>query len=437
MNEAEAQNSKKPTPAQFNQVRDGRGRSYEGLWERNCRFYIQVNVPGKGPRRFPLFDDQRQPIKTKEEAVNAAVEFRTQRAEGNLPTTSKAPGFDTFQQHYIKWLTDTDAKSKLTITKEKGALKQWAAFLGNVRVTQITRKQINEYVLVRKAKGTNNRTVNLDIIALSNCLKFAKDENWFRREAILPTASFKALKWTAPKRTLLTTADIEKLCAEALRQQDGKPVYENGQTLADWIKFMAYSGARRQAALTATWAGVDTINRQLHLDTKYSKHVVVDFNPRLQAHLEDMAARRTDDTWIFPSTRVNDKGEESHLTNLHKTLVQVRVRAGLKKFTPHDCRHHFVSYAVMDGIDFMTIAKWVGHSDGGVLIGRVYGHLASEHTQKSASKLTFGVEAPKVEEKKERAPAPQPAPVLDVNSLSAEQLLALLQQKMAGNKAAA
>jgi hypothetical protein len=36
----------------------------------------------------------------------------------------------------------------------------------------------------------------------------------------------------------------------------------------------------------------------------------------------------------------------------------------------------------MGGIDCMTIAKWVGHLDGGVLIGKVYGHLSREHPRK-------------------------------------------------------
>ena len=43
----------------------------------------------------------------------------------------------------------------------------------------------------------------------------------------------------------------------------------------------------------------------------------------------------------------------------------------------------------MGGIDFMTIAKWVGHKDGGILIGKVYGHLSDEHARKQAMKLRF------------------------------------------------
>jgi hypothetical protein len=44
----------------------------------------------------------------------------------------------------------------------------------------------------------------------------------------------------------------------------------------------------------------------------------------------------------------------------------------------------------MSGIDFLTIARWAGHQDGGVLIGRVYGHLAAGHTQAQARRLCFG-----------------------------------------------
>jgi hypothetical protein len=45
---------------------------------------------------------------------------------------------------------------------------------------------------------------------------------------------------------------------------------------------------------------------------------------------------------------------------------------------------------VMSGIDYMTIARWVGHQDGGVLIGKVYGHLSNEHAQAQAARLSFG-----------------------------------------------
>jgi hypothetical protein len=40
-------------------------------------------------------------------------------------------------------------------------------------------------------------------------------------------------------------------------------------------------------------------------------------------------------------------------------------------------------------VDYMTIAAWVGHKDGGVLIGKVYGHLSDDHKRETAKRLTF------------------------------------------------
>lgn len=54
-----------------------------------------------------------------------------------------------------------------------------------------------------------------------------------------------------------------------------------------------------------------------------------------------------------------------------------------------DLRHFFASECVMAGLDFMTIAAWLGHSDSGILAGKVYGHLADTHKKAAAQKLSF------------------------------------------------
>jgi integrase len=120
----------------------------------------------------------------------------------------------------------------------------------------------------------------------------------------------------------------------------------------------------------------------------------VDFNPRLKAHLEDMVRRKAPDTdWMFPSPQ---RGEKDICAHDFKESFNMARRHAVKKHPSlvikgfHDLRHSFISYAVMSGVDFMTIASWVGHRDGGVLIGKVYGHLADEHKKAMASRLSFG-----------------------------------------------
>ena len=53
-------------------------------------------------------------------------------------------------------------------------------------------------------------------------------------------------------------------------------------------------------------------------------------------------------------------------------------------------RHLFASYCVMSNVDTMTIAKWMGHKDGGKLICEVYGHLCEDHLKRAAEQVHFG-----------------------------------------------
>jgi integrase len=164
------------------------------------------------------------------------------------------------------------------------------------------------------------------------------------------------------------------------------------------IKLMAFCGARRDETLRIKWSDV---NWQLKLITigadglaKRGKVKEVDFNPMLEAHLKDMFARRAPDSqWLFPSPQRGDK--DIHAKTFQQSLVKAREHLTGEtekdcEFTFHLCRHFFISYCVMSGIQNMTIADWVAHKDGGVLIGKVYGHLAKGFKAVEATKLNFG-----------------------------------------------
>lgn len=408
--------------ASFLQVKDGRGRIIPNLYRRNDRFYIQVHLSGKGSRRFPLVDEEAQPVKTVTQAQEAMVVFKQQKREGVLPLKrSGVPLFESYYLEYCTYLETTNAKDPKTIKKEKGHLKLWAEFFGSTRLADITLNDVRKYALERSKEGKSPRTVNLDVIALSNLLNFAKKAGLVRT---VVTDSFEALKWKAPKRELFSFDDLDKLVAEALRVADDKPAYLNGRMLADWLLLMAFTGARRQAALTAKWSCVDWANQQITFHTKFDKHVTVDFNPKLEAHLKDMETRRNQNVdWMFEARYEIENGP-GHLTNMEKTLTKVREAAGFPNFFPHLLRHAFISYAVMQGVPYMTIAAWVGHSDGGVLIGRCYGHLNPAHKREQANKLVLSDQT---------APTAS-GTIIDLSKLTAADLLALLQKVAAQPK---
>ena len=112
----------------------------------------------------------------------------------------------------------------------------------------------------------------------------------------------------------------------------------------------------------------------------------VEFNSHLETHLSAMKDRSDQNSvWLFPSPK---RGKiDRPVISLRESLNLVRDSVGLNDFGFHDCRHRFASRCVMAGIDYMTIAKWLGHQDGGILVGKVYGHLSDEHRKRMAERL--------------------------------------------------
>ena len=59
------------------------------------------------------------------------------------------------------------------------------------------------------------------------------------------------------------------------------------------------------------------------------------------------------------------------------------------KFTHHDFRHFFATTCIESGVDIPTVSRWLGHSDGGALAMRVYGHLQVEHSLAMSKRVNF------------------------------------------------
>lgn len=400
---------KTPEKFRFKRALDAKGQAIEGLWIRNERFYAQARINGNC-RYVPLYtEDPNTPVRNTREALAAQRRLLVEREQGHAPLNRRSPSFSTYYPQYLKFQKDLKKKTELTLDKERLSLQLWAETLGNTAINQISIADINRHLLKRKEKGLTNRTLNLDVIALGNVLRFAKDEKLVKT---VVTDDFKTLDHKAPVRALHTEADIEKLCTEALcKDEAGNPVYVRGQQLADYIRFMCASGARRESALWVKWSDISFERRQLTLvKNKYSKaNLVVTFNAKLEALLLDMQARRRSDSdLLFP-----DPHDAAQPVFLRKTFETVRDAVGLKDFSYHSCRHFFASHCVMSGIDTLTIAKWLGHADGGMLIGKVYGHLSDEHLQAQADKLSFGKPT---------------APAFDITKMSAADLLSALSK---------
>jgi integrase len=363
----------------FTSARDARNRKVRGLWKRGDRYYAQVRVPGeKSARKIPLKADNLT------EAKEEMAKRRNEARDGALPKGGVKPSLADFVRDYLAYHENHHSGRKAgTVTRERTSLVQWLKTLGHVRIDKITKPMIAAFVKDRIRNGAAPRTANLDVIVLRNVLNSALDDGLI---AALPTLGIRPLKAIAKKRPMLTPADFETLLAAA------RTCGKNGAQLADYVLFLAYSGARCTEALQIKWTDVDFPGRLLCIGTdgasKNSKARFLDFNADLERHLMEMAGRRAPETeWLFPSPQRGAK--DIPAKTLRESFKAARKTAGMEWVGFHDLRHFFASRAVMAGIDFKTIAEWLGHQDGGVLLGKVYAHLLDGHKRDMAARLVF------------------------------------------------
>jgi integrase len=383
--------------AQFIPARDSRNRRVAGLYVRGDRYYAQLWIDvgngKKAARKFPLRDGNNQPVRTFSAAREALEIKRHERRENQLPTIGHKPLFSDYCAIYFE-KAKVQRKRPDTVAGERQAMARWCDHLGRTRIDHIATPSISAFIdkrlkggkfCGRKLQAVSERTANLDIIRLRNVLKSAMDDGYIRelpRIKMLDEAP-------PPKRNLVTPAEFDRLIKAA---QDA--CEKNGEQLADYLRFLAFSGAREKEALRVKWADVDFENERVMIGadglSKNRESRTVEFNPQLNALLREIQARRAPDcSWLFPSPQRGPRDE--HAKSFRESLKLARAAAALPQVGFHDLRHYFCSVCVMAGIDFMTIAAWLGHKDGGILVGKVYGHLLDEHRSKAAKLVHFGL----------------------------------------------
>ena len=399
----------------FLPVLDSRKRKVRGLYLRGGIYYGLVSCVlengRKGPRRFRLLDAADRPVADLNAAKEALEVLRHKRREDTLPVAGSKMSFEKWSHEY-EGLETSRLKKPRTQVKEGEVLTMWRKYLGPVKLDKINTPLLKSYcedrlrgftLAGKEYRPCSVRTIKLDMIVIRNVLKAAIEAG---RLAVLPRfPSYKAPP--PPRRELLTPAEFELLLEKCTAlKEDGEPVTRNGVQLRDLFRVLAYSGGRINESLALRWNHVDWNGRQLWIgapedfdaskksigkggSSKNRESRAVDFNPQLDSVLQEMHSRKAPDTeWMFPSPQRGEKDLKA--SSLRESMIRARKAACLVKFGFHHLRDYFISYGVMAGIDFMTIARWAGHKDGGVLIGKVYGHLADSHRRKMADKMVIG-----------------------------------------------
>jgi len=139
----------------------------------------------------------------------------------------------------------------------------------------------------------------------------------------------------------------------------------------DFVEFLGYSGCRKQEGSAVLWC--DFENRKLtitggEIGTKnHEQRVIPMFAPleRLLLRMRKKAFEVRSDASVFS---IKSAGMQ---------IMRACEQIDLPKYGHHTMRHFFCSNAIEAGIDLKTIAEWLGHKVGGILVARTYTYVMS------------------------------------------------------------
>lgn len=135
--------------------------------------------------------------------------------------------------------------------------------------------------------------------------------------------------------------------------------------------FMYLTGARISEALSVTWEDIDfTTRRVLIRQTKIGEERRAHMPSALIAAIANIKGERN------PNRRVFRYVSRVSATPEWRKVVK---RAGIKKLTPHSCRHGFATGMLHKGVDPVTTAKRGGWKSAAHVFA-TYGHALEDET---------------------------------------------------------
>jgi site-specific recombinase XerD len=334
-------------------------------------YYAVVKKGGKQFRKS-LHTTSRKAAERKRNEVRSDVQ-NLQPLDGSFEDVAK-----------LAIATTMSGKKPRSLKRRLDSLKAIIPSFEAKEITAIKPEAVDRFVAVRGSE-ISNRTFNLELETLNMVFRYA-----ISRGVLLenPARHIQRRKLIRRHPEIPSKEQFARLIA-TIRGMNRRAWYA-----ADLLELMAYSGMRLREATTLEWRHVDFQQRTLHITggedgPKNWKERTIPLFPALEKFLlelrerwmKQLKIRNLDDWAVIPI--------QSAKTALNSACEQ----ANLPHYTHHHCRHFFCSNAIEAGVDFRTIAGWLGHSDGGVLVAQVYGHLRDEHSRAMAAKMTYTVAA--------------------------------------------
>ena len=195
-------------------------------------------------------------------------------------------------------------------------------------------------------------------------------------EGLIGENPARSMKRKRPRKKLLDLPSRTQF--QAIVSQVRKSRSRWREAAADFIEGLAYSGMRKEEATMLNWSDISLEPGHEHMAIRGTKTAsAARIVPLTDAMIELLSRIPRSGPKVFAA--------HSALLSLAKACEAVQAR----KLTHHDLRHLFATTCIEGGVDIPAVSRWLGHSDGGALAMKTYGHLRPLHSAEAVKKVKF------------------------------------------------
>jgi integrase len=338
---------------------------------RRGRKYFLLRYSFGGAKRSMKLGDY--PQMDVAEARQRALECRSQVATGTDPQAAAA--VTAASQLTLRTFVTDDYLPHAYATKrsakdDEGRMRNILPEFGDLRLAEITSHSIQQFhdrLRVQKCAATANRYLSL----MKRCLNLAII--WGKLDGPNPVKGIRMHQENNQRQRYLSGRELRSFLT-ALDEEPNRP-------LADALRFLLMTGARRSEVLSARWDAIDLDKGQWFLPhTKSGKSRFVLLNDGA-IELLRQRDRPAGHVYVFPGKNVGEA-----ICNPYKGFKRVLKRAGINDLRIHDLRHSFASLAINNGATLYEVQHLLGHSDSKT--STRYAHMASDNLRKASAQVS-------------------------------------------------